>query len=290
MTLNKKSLIMKFVPILSFILTIILFNACSKEKIDDSLISYTFNGKDWVAEKSKIDVQLFENVLLVDLNSNNASNSSIRGSMSFAIHNPSLGTFDLTNENKHGFKYCNLTDLPDLITFTLADQKGKITIHELDYQAKTISFTVEVTLRSKDVKNQSINFKVVTAPMKIKSQKVSYLRYLTEQIDSDVHDFGIDTLRTNTPGKFSFFNWAGYLSCYYNQPIDLISYTEKDDSPYFGFSNYYLSNLTAHEYELKVLSADSSGISASFQATIFYPNFGETSNFKNGYFEMFIEK
>jgi hypothetical protein len=280
---------MKFLFSISFAVSIIMLCSCSKEKVDENIISYRFLGKDWISEKSDINVQLFENVLLVNLYSINSSYPDITGKMSFAIHNPSIGTFDLKKETKHGFEYINLTDLPDLVDFTLADQSGSITITELDFETNTISFKVSASLSSQDIKNQPLNINIEKAPMKVKFKKVSYLKYITENLDSDSYKFDVDTIRINKPGEFYLYTWVGYVICNFNDPISLTTYTQNDFSPYFSFDNLNNSDKTEQEYEITFKKADNSGISAEFQAKLFYPNFGEYTKFKHGYFEMFTE-
>ena len=125
--------------------------------------------------------------------------------------------------------------------------------------------------------------------MKVKFKKVSYLRYSTEKFGSDSFTFDIDSVRINNVGNFSLFTFRSYLNCNFSNPISLKTYTQDDESPYFGFGNSYFSNQSAQEYEITFGKADDNGINATFEASIFYPNFGEKITYSNGYFEMFTE-
>lgn len=280
---------MKVKHLVLFSISIMIFWSCTKDAQNDGSASYSFLGKEWTFDKKNIHVILFENVLHVKIFADQSVNENITSITSFAIHNPSLGSFKITQNSKHGFDYVILSDSPGLAQFTDADQSGSITISKLDLEAKTISFKIQMALSSEDIKNQNLEINVDTAPMKIKYKKVGYLKYLSEYNDSDKYNFAVDTIRVNKEGRFSLFSEAGFVECFFEKPIILKKYTHIDTSLFFRFSEYYTLK-TANEYEVTLDKADDTGVSGQFQASTYFPNSGETSRCKNGYFEMFTEK
>lgn len=272
-----------------FSITTLIYWSCTKEAKNDDRISYQFLDKELTFDKKNVDAILFENVLCVNIYADQSSNENISSIISFAIHNPSLGTFNITKSAKHGFDYVILTDFPSLVQFTLADQNGTIKISELDLERKTISFKIQLALSSEDVKNQALEINVDNTPMKVKYKKAAYLKYLSENTGLETYSFAVDTIRVNKEGEFSLFSDVGFLDCYFDKPISLKKYTQIDDVLLFRFGPYATLK-TANEYEVILEKADHVGVRGEFQASIYYPNFGETARYKNGYFEMFIEK